>query len=102
MLGTLYGVGLAAAFNAWRFTEDLEPESWRWMFWVNLPLTALAMLVVAPHGARPDRRRDRRHRPGPASMWSAVACSRWRWGCWWSGCTTPIRRAVCCRPGGCR
>jgi MFS family permease len=46
VLGTLYGVALAAAFNAWRFTEDLQPESWRWIFWVNLPLTALAMLVV--------------------------------------------------------
>ena len=46
VLGTLYGVGLAAAFNAWRFAEDLEPQSWRWIFWVNLPLTASAMLVV--------------------------------------------------------
>ncbi|MET0865041.1 MAG: MFS transporter, partial [Nakamurella sp.] len=46
VLGTLYGVGLAAAFNAWRFAEDLQPESWRWIFWVNLPLTGLAMLIV--------------------------------------------------------
>ncbi|MEP6562901.1 MAG: MFS transporter [Nakamurella sp.] len=46
VLGTLYGVGLAAAFSAWRFTEGLEPQSWRWVFWVNLPLTALAMLIV--------------------------------------------------------
>ncbi len=56
VLGTLYGVGLAAAFNAWRFTEDLQPQSWRWVFWVNLPLTALAMFVVhrtVPGGRRP-------------------------------------------------
>ena len=46
VLGTLYGVGLATAFNAWRFTEDLESQSWRWIFWVNLPLTALVMLIV--------------------------------------------------------
>jgi len=62
VLGTLYGIGLATAFNAWRFTEELESESWRWIFWVNLPLTALAMLIVARtvpggrprDGARPD------------------------------------------------
>ena len=56
VLGTLYGVGLAAAFNAWRFTEDLQPQSWRWVFWVNLPLTALAMLIVqrtVPGGRNP-------------------------------------------------
>jgi MFS family permease len=56
VLGTLYGVALAAAFNAWRLTEDLEPQSWRWVFWVNLPLTALAMLVVhrtVPGGRNP-------------------------------------------------
>jgi MFS family permease len=46
VLGTLYGVGLAAAFNAWRFTEGLQAQSWRWVFWVNLPLTVLAMLIV--------------------------------------------------------
>jgi MFS family permease len=60
VLGTLYGVGLAAAFNAWRFTEDLQPESWRWIFWVNLPLTALAILVVqrtVPGGNRAENPR---------------------------------------------
>ena len=46
VLGTLYGVGVATAFNAWRFFEDLESQSWRWVFWVNLPLTAAAMVVV--------------------------------------------------------
>lgn len=46
VLGTLYGVGLAAVFHAWRFAEDVQPQSWRWIFWVNLPLTVLAMLVV--------------------------------------------------------
>jgi len=57
VLGTLYGVGLATAFNAWRFTEDLEPQSWRWVFWVNLPLTVLAVLVVqwTMPGGRPQR-----------------------------------------------
>ena len=63
--GTLYGVGLATAFNAWRFTEDLESESWRWVFWVNLPLTALAMLIVA-HTVPGGRRRDGA-RPGIAA-----------------------------------
>ena len=61
VLGTVYGVALAAAFNAWRFTEDLEPQSWRWVFWVNLPLTALAMLVV--HKTVPGG-----HNPAPADV----------------------------------
>lgn len=59
VLGTLYGIGVATAFNAWRFTEDLQPQSWRWIFWINIPLTALAMLIVArtvPGG--PARRPD--------------------------------------------
>ena len=62
VLGTLYGVGLASAANAWRFTEDLQPQSWRWVFWVNLPLTALAMLVVAR--TVPAGRDTRRAEPG--------------------------------------
>jgi MFS family permease len=45
-LGTLYGVAVAALFNSWRFFEDLQPESWRWVFWVNLPLTLIAMIVI--------------------------------------------------------
>ena len=55
VLGTLYGVALAGLFNSWRFFEDLAPESWRWVFWVNVPLAAVAMLVVqltVPAGAR--------------------------------------------------
>lgn len=67
VLGTLYGVALAAAFNAWRLTEDLEPQSWRWVFWVNLPLTALAMLVVhqtVPGGRNPAPTDATGRRPG--------------------------------------
>jgi MFS family permease len=61
VLGTLYGVGLAALFSSWRFFADIQPESWRWVFWVNLPLAAVAMLVVqmtVPGAVRrePDRR----------------------------------------------
>lgn len=46
VLGTLYGVAVAALFQSWRFFADLQPESWRWVFWVNLPLAAVAMIVV--------------------------------------------------------
>ena len=59
VLGTLYGVGLAALAGAWRFTAGIEPESWRWVFWVNVPLALIAMAIVQasvppgrpPHGA---------------------------------------------------
>ncbi|WP_238412754.1 MFS transporter [Saccharothrix deserti] len=46
VLGTLYGVGVASLFNAWSFFESVEPQSWRWVFWVNLPLAVIAMVVV--------------------------------------------------------
>lgn len=55
VLGTLYGVAVAALFHSWRFFADLQPESWRWVFWLNLPLAAVAMIVVqltVPAGAR--------------------------------------------------
>lgn len=54
VLGTLYGVAVAAAFGGWRFFADIQPESWRWVFWVNLPLTLLAMLIV--HASVPGGR----------------------------------------------
>ena len=46
VLGTLYGVALASVAQAWSVTRGLESQSWRWVFWVNLPLTAVAMLIV--------------------------------------------------------
>ncbi len=62
VLGTLYGVGIAAVAGAWSVTAQLQPESWRWIFWINLPLTAAAMVVV--HLTVPAR-------AGPADRTSA-------------------------------
>ena len=61
VLGTLYGVGLASLFNAWSFFESVEPQSWRWVFWVNLPLAVIAMAVVqvtVPRSVRSSVRID--------------------------------------------
>ena len=69
-----------------RFTEDLQPQSWRWVFWVNLPLTAVAMVVVQSRSPAAGRRASNE----PGSTWSAECCWRWRWRCWWWGCTTLI------------
>jgi len=46
VLGTLYGVALATLLNSWQFFENLEPQSWRWIFWVNLPLTLITMASI--------------------------------------------------------
>ncbi|GLZ36320.1 putative triacylglyceride transporter [Lentzea sp. NBRC 105346] len=56
VLGTLYGVGLASLFNAWPLFEGWEPQSWRWVFWVNIPLALVAMVIVhftVPTSKRP-------------------------------------------------
>lgn len=56
VLGTLYGIGVAALFAAWPVTAALEPSGWRWVFWINLPLTAVAMVLIA--AAVPGRKVD--------------------------------------------
>jgi MFS family permease len=61
VLGTLYGVGVASLFNAWAFFESVEPQSWRWVFWVNVPLALVAMAIVqrtVPAGRRTSVRID--------------------------------------------
>ncbi|TKV60735.1 MFS transporter [Nakamurella flava] len=47
VLGTLYGIGVAALLAAWPVTAAIEPSGWRWVFWINLPLTAVAMVLIA-------------------------------------------------------
>ncbi|MEU5881543.1 MFS transporter [Spirillospora sp. NPDC047279] len=52
VLGPLYGVAVAAAF-----------DDWRWIFWINLPLTAVAMVAI--HFTVPGGGRERAaERPG--------------------------------------
>ncbi|MET8764854.1 MFS transporter [Lentzea sp. NPDC004782] len=46
VLGTLYGIGVASLFNAMPLFEAWEPQSWRWVFWVNVPLAVIAMVIV--------------------------------------------------------
>ena len=46
VLGTLYGVGLAALFGSWPLFAGIQPQGWRWIFWVNLPIAAVVMLLV--------------------------------------------------------
>ncbi len=58
VLGTLYGVGVASLFNAMPLFESWEPQSWRWVFWVNVPLAVIAMVIVqrtVPNTRRPVR-----------------------------------------------
>ena len=69
VLGTLYGVGVAALFGAWSVTAGIQPQGWRWIFWINLPLAALRMIVVQL-ALPPATGRDR---DPPASTWSAAA-----------------------------
>ncbi|GGP61630.1 MFS transporter [Saccharothrix coeruleofusca] len=68
VLGTLYGVGVAALFNAWSVFESLEPQSWRWVFWVNLPLAAVAAAVVQATVPGGGGRRVRIDYPGGALL----------------------------------
>jgi MFS family permease len=58
VLGTLYGIGVASLFNAMPLFEAWEPQSWRWVFWVNVPLAVIAMVIVqrtVPNTRRPVR-----------------------------------------------
>jgi MFS family permease len=60
VLGTLYGIGVATLFHALPLFAGLEPQSWRWVFWINLPLAAVAAVVVqltVPAGRRSEATR---------------------------------------------
>ena len=46
VLGPLYGIAVAGLFDAWQLFHSLQQQSWRWIFWINLPLALIAMMLV--------------------------------------------------------
>jgi MFS family permease len=46
VLGALYGVAIASLAIRWSGIPGPEYDGWRWIFWINLPLSAAAMAVI--------------------------------------------------------
>ncbi len=89
VLGPLYGIAVVWAFNTWRD-----------VFWINVPLAAIAMVMIHFSVAPRSRRAGLRRR----STSSAGCCWRSRSSWWSSACTTRHPTASRCCPvgaGGC-
>ena len=83
--GVAFGVwgaitGLAVAIGPLLGGVLTSGLSWRWIFFVNLPIGVIAVVPPRCEGGRVARAAG-----APARTGSASRCSRWRWPAWSTG-----------------